>query len=500
VTVTLNQYSPRAVLSVFALFHVFFWTLVPALLHHNAPLDVAEAIAWGQQWQWGYDRDPYLVGWLAYSVSWLTGHSVWATYFLSQVCIVATFWAIWRLALNLKLSAPQALLSILLLEGVFYYHFATPEFNDNVLQLPTWALTLSFLYTAVTTQKVREWLYTGLFAGLALMAKYFTVMLFVPILLLLVITESGRQSFKNRGLYFAIAIGLIIVGPNIYWQYQHGFQYVGYALSRAAVESSWYTHWYYPLLFLGTQCLALLPCLLLYGVSIRSFKAATAEKSDFDQLFLLLMTWGPLATTLAYSALTGTHMRSMWGMPLFSCVGLWLVYTLGPALDEVRNRRLMYGAFLSFFTALIAYIGSVILPPYVDGHAKTVSYPSVELAALVSSVWQQHYQTPLPFVAGTRQLAARVAVYAPAHPVPYFDWDSAVSPWVNIEKMQHDGAVFVWDAQAFGDDVPAEVRTAYPRLQSSTVVEIPWHTRASIKPVRVGVALLPAADKTQDDT
>ncbi len=489
--VTLNKDSSWRWLVGFALLHVFFWTLVPGIIHHNAPLDVAEAIAWGQQWQWGYDRDPYLVGWLAYSVSWLTGHSVWATYFLSQVCIVATFWAIWRLALNLKLSAPQALLSILLLEGVFYYNFATPEFNDNVLQLPTWALTISFLYTALTTQRLRSWVLVGLFAGLALMAKYYTVMLFLPIFLLIVGTGEGRQSFKRGGIYFAIAIGLIIIAPNIYWQYQHGFQYVGYALSRAAVESSWHTHWYHPLLFLATQLVALLPCFLLYGWCVRSFKSASVQNASFDRLFLLLMTWGPFATTLAYAAFTGTHMRSMWGMPLFSFVGLWLVFSLWPRIDELRYRRLIHGALLSFFVALISYIGTVFLPPYIDGHAKTVSYPSVELAALVGQVWHQHYNSPLPYVAGTRQLAARVAVYADDHPVPFFDWDPSVSPWVNVEKMQRDGAVFVWDAAAFGDDVPLEVRKTYPRLMASSIVEIPWHTKAAVKPIRVGVALLP---------
>lgn len=475
---------------VLALLHVVFWTLMPALLHHNAPLDVAEAIAWGQQWQWGYDRDPYLVGWLAYSVSWLTGHSVWATYLLSQICIITTFWATTRLAMQLKLSSLQALASILLLEAIFYYNFATPEFNDNVLQLPLWALTISFLYTAISAQRSRDWILTGLCAGLALMAKYYTVMLFVPIFVVILGTSQGRNSFKKPGLYLAIALGLLIISPNLYWQYQHDFQYVGYALSRATVAPSWARHFSNPLLFLMTQLLVILPCFLLYAWSVRHFKRSNT-KNRFDRFFLFSMTWGPFLTTLGYAAISGTHMRSMWGMPLFSLVGLWLVYSFWPTLETLELRRLTIGSLVCFFSSLLIYLGTVILPPYWIGNAKIVSYPSQELANVVGEVWHKEFQKPVPFVAGTRQLAARVAVYGKDHPVPFFDWDYEASPWVDLVKMQHEGAVFVWDAEAFGEQVPSHVLQAFPSLLGASIFELSWHTKASIKPVRVGIAVLP---------
>lgn len=473
-----------------AVLHLVFWTLIPVLLHHNAPLDVAEAIAWGQQWQWGYDHDPYLVGWLAYGVSWLSGHSVWPIYCLSQICILTTFWAIWRLALQLQLSKAQALLAILLLEGIFYYNFATPEFNDNVLQLPLWALTITFLYTALTTQRTREWLFTGLWSGLALMAKYYTVMLFFPIAVLVLGSTQGRQSFKNRGIYAAIALGLIIIAPNVIWQYQHGFQYLGYALSRATVINSWYNHGYYPLLFFANQLLVISPCFLLYAWSVRNFRRSNPTQPGFDRYFLTLVTWGPFVTTLGYAALTGTHMLSMWGMPLFSFVGLWLVYNFWPSMEALELRRAGQGALFSFFAALISYVGTVILPPYIIGHAKTVSFPSVQLAEQVAHVWHQHYEQPLSYVAGARELAARVTVYGKDHPVPYFEWNSDASPWVNTENMRRQGAVFVWDAGVLGDQVPADALKSFPQLQSPTVVELKWHTRVDIKPMRIGLAIL----------
>ena len=57
--------SPKQTLWLFCLAHVLLWTIASSILQENGPLDVIEAIAWGQQWQLGYDRDPYLIGWLA---------------------------------------------------------------------------------------------------------------------------------------------------------------------------------------------------------------------------------------------------------------------------------------------------------------------------------------------------------------------------------------------------------------------------------------------------
>ena len=44
--------------------HVLFWTLMPLLVHRNAPLDVIEGAVWGREWQLGYPKGPPLVPWM----------------------------------------------------------------------------------------------------------------------------------------------------------------------------------------------------------------------------------------------------------------------------------------------------------------------------------------------------------------------------------------------------------------------------------------------------
>ena len=43
---------------IFVLTHVIIWTLVPTLTNQNLPLDTIEALAWGSNMDWGFNKHP----------------------------------------------------------------------------------------------------------------------------------------------------------------------------------------------------------------------------------------------------------------------------------------------------------------------------------------------------------------------------------------------------------------------------------------------------------
>jgi hypothetical protein len=43
---------------IFLLSHLIIWTLVPTLTNHNLPLDTIEALAWGSNLEWGFNKHP----------------------------------------------------------------------------------------------------------------------------------------------------------------------------------------------------------------------------------------------------------------------------------------------------------------------------------------------------------------------------------------------------------------------------------------------------------
>lgn len=480
--------APRKILALVCLFHLLFWGSAAALLQKNGSLDVVEAISWGAQWQLGYDRDPFLVAWLAHFAYWLGNASLWPIYFFSQLCIVASFWSVWRLAKEVGLDDAKALIAVIFLEAIYYYHFTTAEFNDNVLQIPLWAASAYFYYKSLTQQRILDWALTGCFLALAMLAKYFTVMLILPMFAILIFTEKGRNSFKAPGLYLGAVVGALVLSPNLYWQYQHNWQYIHYALERAQVAPSFFNHLKYPLRFALSQLMALTPALILYFV-LTKFRKFNGLQKTFSYQYILVMGLGPFVTAILYSAFTGTLLRSMWGTPLFSLLGILLVMTLPPAVESTRRYLISFLGVASI--AFISYVALVTVSPYFLGYAKNEFFPAQAVAADLENLWDQHYHKPFEYVAGPRRLSAGISVYSKAQPTAYFDWNLATSPWVSEQDMRAKGAIFLWDTARYGDKLPTSIRRRYPTAITFAPRRYKWQTGADVAPVVIGVALLP---------
>ena len=80
--------------------HLIVWTLLPLFCNTCLPLDCIEAVSWGSEWEWGYDKHPPLSGWMAELFSERMGDA--GVYLLSQLCVVLAGWGIYLLALLLK--------------------------------------------------------------------------------------------------------------------------------------------------------------------------------------------------------------------------------------------------------------------------------------------------------------------------------------------------------------------------------------------------------------
>ena len=130
---------------IFVLAHLIFWTLVPSLTNQNLPLDTIEALAWGSNLEWGFNKHPPMSAFFPEVFFQIFGSQDWSYYLLSQIFVVTTFFIIFKFSQELFKNSILSLISIFLLEGVYFYNFTTPEFNVNICQLPFWSLTVYFL-------------------------------------------------------------------------------------------------------------------------------------------------------------------------------------------------------------------------------------------------------------------------------------------------------------------------------------------------------------------
>ena len=130
------------IILVFLFVHLIVWTLIPTISNNNLPLDTIEALLWGSNLEWGFNKHPPLSAFATEVFYQIFGSQDWAYYFLSQLFIISTFIIIWIFSKEFFQNQTYCLISVLLLEGIYFYNFTTPEFNVNVCLLPFWALSV----------------------------------------------------------------------------------------------------------------------------------------------------------------------------------------------------------------------------------------------------------------------------------------------------------------------------------------------------------------------
>ncbi len=479
-------------LTAFISLHVIVWTLAPVFVRFTLPMDSMEGALWGRQLEWGYDKNPFMNGWLTALALKIDGHSGWAIYLFSQLSVAICFWAIWQL--SKKIVPPlYALLAVLLLEGMQYYNFHAIDFNDNTLELALWALTALFFYQALQANKLCDWLCTGLFAGLGMMTKYYTGLLLLPMALLLLLHTQGREQFKRPGLYLAVVVFLAVITPHVIWLFSHDFVTLDYAVGRVTSPPTWLNHLFFPAQFAWQQFEVLLPSLLLFSllwIGKKPWRLVPSLKiNSFDKAFLFWIGMGPFLLTVLLSLITGIKLRAGWGQPLLSLWGLILIVWLQPYVTSTKFYRFL--AVIFGFLALTV-MGYCIALIRADAPS-SANYPGEKIAAVFTQYWHEKYHAPLKYVAGSRWLAGNIAFYSMDKPQVYVDWSHRVSPWINEKKLIKKGAVFVWDLSEEIHVTPDEVMKRYENMSKAQFYEFAWLRNKAAPPVKIMVAFLPPA-------
>jgi 4-amino-4-deoxy-L-arabinose transferase-like glycosyltransferase len=477
---------PWAGFLVFAVAHAAIWTVLPITLYPNLPLDLIEALTYGREWQLGYDKLPPLPWWLV-EIAWRAFHSDFPYYALGQISVLTAFAAVW--ALMLRLASPAAAAaSVLIIDGLHYFNFTAPKFNHDVVQLPFWALAGLAFHGALRTGYLAHWALLGVALGVAFWAKYFVVVLALPLALFMLVDPQARRHLATPGPYIAAAIGLALVAPHLVWLVQNDWLPIHYVEARAKA-GGWLGHLTHPLQFALAQLFWLLPALLIALPLLRRpvERNATAA-GDLDRRIIALLAFGPAVTLLAASALSGRGLITMWGYPLWLFLGPFIVVWVSAKVDRPALVRLAtgWGAVTSLYA--LAFVIEYAVLPHFDHRYRAVLFPGDRLASEISAGYQAQTGTPLRYVVGTMWLGGNIAHYAADQPRTLIDGDPRRSPWIAPADLAAAGGVVVWmtgDLHA----VPASLA----RTARNAVVQPPFTLpmRRGNGEVRVGWGIIP---------
>lgn len=486
----------------FVLVHCTLWMIIPAVMRYALPHDTIEGAMWGQHLEWGYDKNPWMNAWLT-RLGWeIGGTSGIGIYAISSFFVGLSFWSVWKLAGKI-LSPLSALISVFLLEACINYTLVPQGFNDNVIELGLWPLMFLCFYNALYNDKnnppIKYWIFTGLIAGLAMMAKYYTGVPLVIMALYLLTRKEGRISFRSSGLYLGALVFVLVILPNVIWLFQHDFMTIKYAFNRAdnLQHDFWILHLYYPFDFAYTQLLDFLLAiiLLVYLSASSSRSSAVMPAKDLDpanklwndnrsaKAYILFMALGPFVLTIILAMLFGWHLYNEWGVPLVALWGLLLILIFKPEISEKKFKKFMMIIYIIMFLWMIGYIAGLFIN---SKHKHSDNYPAKEIAHYVTTQWQEKYHKPLKYVAGSRYVGGYIAFYSHDHPSVYVEWNQQFSPWINLAEMKKYGAVFIQDnyygTTVFGKhpytnngkEFPAEVLKQYPDLMILPVKYFNW--------------------------
>jgi len=440
---------PQTAFAVFLALHVVVWTALPALLYPNLPLDLIEALTYGREWQLGYDKLPPLPWWLVELVYRVIGVDA-AYYALAQIAVVSAFAAVWLTARPL-VGAVGALVAILILDGMHYFHFTAAKFNHDVIQLPLWALAGYAFHAALRRGRMSHWLILGVALGLALWAKYFVVVLAAPLALFLLLDRDARPALATPGPWIAFVVALVIMLPHLVWLVRNDFLPFAYASARAAPSRGLIDHVLHPLVFAVGQVAFVLPALLIAAAVVWPRPTAqdkappVAGKADaFDRRIVTLLAFGPAAATVAMSAVSGRGAIAMWGYPLWLFLGLWIVLYARTALEPARLARIavVWASVFALFAIVFAASYSVL--PAIDHRYRAVFYPGDRLADELARRFRAATGRPLVYVIGTMWDGGNVAHYAREQPRVLIDGDRRRAPWIDLGDLRSKGAVVVW--------------------------------------------------------
>ena len=392
----------------FLLTHLVIWTLIPTLTNYNLPLDTIEALAWGSNLDWGFNKHPPLSAFVVEVFYQLFGPQDWAYYLLSQLFVVTAFYYVFKLSKEILNTEKHALLSILILEGIFFYNFTTPEFNVNVCELPFWAMTGYYGYKCLKDNLTKDYFILGLVAALGFLSKYLFIYLLIGIKIFYIFfikKNKFRISYIIPGIIF-----LIILSPHLFWLVENNYITITYGLKRTGEVKSYLDHIILPLSFLIKQIGILIPFFLLLFSLSKTVKTSLSFK-DQNFLYLLSISILPIFLIFLTSMIMGAKIRTMWMTPFYLYIGTLVIYIYrnNIVLNKIKTFNYIFIFLFLLSPALYGYIS-------IAKNNKRTDYKGKIISENIQQQWEERNNKRISYVTGNEWIGGNISYHLKSRP------------------------------------------------------------------------------------
>jgi 4-amino-4-deoxy-L-arabinose transferase-like glycosyltransferase len=449
----------------FAVAHAVLWTFILINLKaaQDVHMDVAEAFAWGQKFQFGYGKHPPLAGWVAGLWFKIFPVADWATYALAMTTLGCGLVISWLISLRV-VDRRRAFFVVVMLALYPIFNFKGFKYNPDLLQLVTLPLLVLAYLHAFEKRSVRAGLWLGLTGALALMTKYWVLTMIGAVGLAALIHPDRLLFLRSPAPWVAIATLVVAMIPHLIWLKEVDFvplTYAGdvYGLSSRAQNIQ------LVLGYIGHN-LALLAAPVALAVMALAWRPRWWATSVRHPLALLTRPWyrganssvnvsqalniwiiqivvaiGPPLGGLIFTV----YMKTDWGISLFFLTPLALVAI--PSL-RLQGMALFHIAAIWLTVTLAALAAS----PYIAAREMAVNPNGAatygarsDLARELTQAWHTRFNSRWAVVAGTTEVGEPMTFYSPDHPAPFTPGEIWSSGLTSLEEAKRLGFIGICD-------------------------------------------------------
>jgi 4-amino-4-deoxy-L-arabinose transferase-like glycosyltransferase len=424
---------------------VGFATIVNAWgsLHH----DMTETWAWGKEFQLGYAKHPPFSAWLAGLWFLVMPRSNFGFYLLSGLNVAVALAGVWMLAgIFLDRRARLAALFFLMLTPSF--SLWALKFNVNAPLLSTWPWATYFFLRSLVTRRIDYSVYAGVLGGMALLTKYYSLVLFATLFIVAILHPERRRYFASPAPYLTNAVGLLVVMPHVLWTIAAGFPTIDYAVSKTQYEDANVRS-----IAFGSVAAALATLgagLFAYATAFGArwpalLRRSLAANADMPNAWLGCLAYGPLLLTIASYLFVNARVTIGFLLPAFFALPVAFLALSRAEVTPTVLRRLGVWVVAVWLTLLAAAPG-IAYCTLLFGNWRALE-PRRQLANAATRIWHETCGRRLRFVSGEQALATAVTFYSADTPSLFVFDHPEHSPWATSPELNREGVLFLCRAR-----------------------------------------------------
>lgn len=416
---------------------IFILALLAARLIANAFARTDLAFNEAQYWSWsreldfGYFSKPPLIAWLIRGTSELCGNSEACLRSFPPVLNAIATWFVFLTGRALY-GVRAGFWSAIVFDTLPLIAFLAGAVTPDAPLLLFWSIAL-YLWTVLIERKSMAWsVLLGLAVGVGLLAKY--AMIYFPLCMACqaIFSTSARDALRDRRALVIVLVALVVIAPNLYWNYAQGFVTFDATASSAGWgrQAAHLTHF---VQFLLSQFLVYGPVLffMVLWIAVAAIRGRTHSRVTDSRVVMLLTFSLPILILITVQSLISrTH--ASWTAAVAPAASILVTAWL---LE--RRRRILFGATVA--TNALATSAMLIGPALPPGVFPAKSDPFLRMSGwedVAASVRRELAKDGYrALVVDGRDLAAELLYYLRDSNVPLFVIGYRDAPANHFEMM-----------------------------------------------------------------